>query len=143
MCDLVGTIVLLHIYAIKYNRVTPLLCRIQDSIISDIGENNRNEAKNIEHLQFSSVTQSCLTPCDQWTTVRQTSLSITDSWSLLKLMSIESVMPSNHFILYHLLLLLPSIFPNIRVISNESVLRFKWQKKMIKFKQSQKKEMNS
>ena len=64
MCDLVGTIVLLHIYAIKYSRVTPLLCRIYDSIISDIGENNSNEAKNIEHLQFSSVTQSCPTPCD-------------------------------------------------------------------------------
>ena len=55
-------------------------------------------------------------------------LSITNSWSLLKLMSIESVMPSNHLILCHLLLLLPSIFPSIRVFSNESVLHIRWPK---------------
>ena len=58
-----------------------------------------------------------------WTTARQVSLSITNSQSLLKLMSIESVMPSNHLILCLLLLLLPSIFPSIRVFSKESVLR--------------------
>ena len=63
-----------------------------------------------------------------WTAARQASLSITNSQSLLKLMSIESVMPSNHFILCHPLLLLPSIFPNIRVFSNELVLRIKWPK---------------
>ena len=57
-----------------------------------------------------------------WTAARQASLSITNSRSLLKLMSIESVMPSNHLILYHPLLLLPSIFPSIRVFSKESVL---------------------
>ena len=57
-----------------------------------------------------------------WTTACQASLSITNSWSLPKLMSIESVMPSKHLILCHLLLLLPSIFPSIRVFSNESVL---------------------
>ena len=57
-----------------------------------------------------------------WTAAHQASLSITNSWSLLKLMSIESVMPSSHLILCHPLLLLPSIFPNIRVFSNESVL---------------------
>ena len=61
-----------------------------------------------------------------WTEVRQASLSITNSWSLLRLMSIESVMPSNHFILCRLLLLLPSIFPSIRVFSNESVLCIRW-----------------
>ena len=61
-----------------------------------------------------------------WTEARQTSLSITSSWSLLKLMFIESVIPSNHLILYHHLLLLPSIFPNIRVFSNESVLHIRW-----------------
>ena len=55
-------------------------------------------------------------------------LSITRSWSLLKLMSIESVMPSNHLILCHPLLLLPSIFPSIRVFFNESVLRIRWPK---------------
>ena len=57
-----------------------------------------------------------------WTTAHQASLSITNSRSLLKLMSIELVMPSNHLILYCPLLLLPSIFPSIRVFSNESVL---------------------
>ena len=55
-------------------------------------------------------------------------MSITNSWSLLKLMSIESVMPSNHLILCHPLLLLPSIFPSIRVFSSESVLRIRWPK---------------
>ena len=58
----------------------------------------------------------------------QASLSITNSWSLLKLMSIESVMPSNHFILCRPLLLLPSFFPSIRVFSNESVLCIRWPK---------------
>ena len=59
-----------------------------------------------------------------WATARQTSLSITNSWNLLKVMSIESVMPSNHLILCRPLL--PSIFPSIRVFSNESVLRIRW-----------------
>ena len=63
-----------------------------------------------------------------WTTARQPSLSITNSQSLLKLMSIESVMPSNHLIIYRPLLLLPSIFPSIRVFSNESVLLIRWPK---------------
>ena len=61
-----------------------------------------------------------------WTVAHQPSLSITNSWSLLKLMSIESVMPSNHLILYRPLLLLPSIFPSIRVFSNESALQIMW-----------------
>src|SRR5574341_271269 len=79
---------------------------------------------------FSSVQSlSCVrlfvTP---WTAACQASLSITNSWSLLKLMSIVSVMPSNHLILCHPLLLLPSIFPSIRVFSNESVLRIRWPK---------------
>ena len=63
-----------------------------------------------------------------WITACQTSLSITSSRSLSKLMSIESVMPSNHLILCHPLLLLPSIFPSIRVFSNESALRIRWPK---------------
>ena len=63
-----------------------------------------------------------------WTAACQASLSITNSRSLLKLMSIESAMPSNHLILCHPLLLLPSIFPNIRVFSNESVLHISWPK---------------
>ena len=61
-----------------------------------------------------------------WTVVCQASLSFTNSQSLLKLMSIESVMPSNHLILCHPLLLLPSIFPSIGVFSNESVLHIRW-----------------
>ena len=85
----------------------------------------------IMHLtQFSSVqslsrVQLFATP---WTAAHQASLSITNSWSLLKLMSIELVMPSNHLILCHPLLLPPSIFPNIRVFSNESVLHSRWPK---------------
>ena len=63
-----------------------------------------------------------------WTAACQASLSITNSWRLLKLMCIESVMPSNHLILCCLLLLLPSIFPQIRVFSNESVLHISWPK---------------
>ena len=61
-----------------------------------------------------------------WTTARQASLSITNSWSLLKLMSIKSVLPSNHLILCCHLLLLPSIFPSIKVFSNESALLIRW-----------------
>ena len=61
-----------------------------------------------------------------WTAARQAPLSISNPQSLLKLMSIESVMPTNHFILCRPLLLLPSIFPSIRVFSNESVLRIMW-----------------
>ena len=81
-------------------------------------------------VQFCSVQLlSCVrlfaTP---WTTVCQASLSITNSQSLLKLMSIESVMPSSPLILFHPLLLPPSIFPNFRVFSKESVLRTMWPK---------------
>ena len=63
-----------------------------------------------------------------WTTACQASLSFTDSWNLPKLMSIKSVMPSNHLILCHPLLLLPSVFPSIRVFSNESDLHIRWPK---------------
>ena len=63
-----------------------------------------------------------------WTAAHQASLSITNSRSLLKLVSIESVMPSNHLVLCHPLLLLPSIFPSIRVFSNESALHIRWPK---------------
>ena len=73
-------------------------------------------------VQFISVAQSCLTLCDRWTAARWASLSITNSRSLLKFMSIELVMPANYLTLCHPLLFLPSIFPSIRVFSNESVL---------------------
>ena len=63
-----------------------------------------------------------------WTAAHQASLSVTNFWSLLKLVSIELVMPSNHLILCHPLLLLPSIFASIRVFSSESVLRIRWPK---------------
>ena len=77
-------------------------------------------------FQFScSVMSDSVTLC---TSACQASLSITNSWSLLKLMSIELVMPSNRLILCHPLLLLPSIFPSIRVFSNESVLHIRWPK---------------
>ena len=74
------------------------------------------------------VAQSCLTLCKPVDFSMQASLSITNYRSLLKLMSIELVMPSNHLILCCALLLLPSIFPSIRVFSNESVLRIRWPK---------------
>ena len=77
-------------------------------------------------VQFSqSVVSDFVTP---WTAACQASLSITNSWSLLQLMSIELVMPSNHLILCRPLLLLPSIFPNIRVFSDELVLHLRWRK---------------
>ena len=79
-------------------------------------------------IQFSSVAQSCPTLCHPWTSARQSSLSITNSRSPPKLMCIKSATPSSHLILCHPLLLLPSIFPNIRVFSSESVLRIKWPK---------------
>ena len=63
-----------------------------------------------------------------WTATHQASLSSTNSWSLLKFMSIESVMPSNHLILCHPLLLLPPIPPSIRIFSNESTVRIRWPK---------------
>ena len=77
----------------------------------------------ISSVQLLSHVQLFVTP---WTAACQASLSITNTWSLLKLMSTELVMPSNHLILCHPLLLMASIFPSIRVFSNESVLCIKW-----------------
>jgi len=79
-------------------------------------------------LQFSSVTQLCPTLSTPWTAARQASLSITNSRSLLKFMSTEPVMPSNHLILCRPLLLLPTIPPSIRVFSNQSTLLMRWPK---------------
>ena len=78
--------------------------------------------------QFNSVAQLYPIFCDPWTVAHQASLSITSSQSLLKLTFIESVMTYNHLILCHPLLLLPSIFPSIRVFSKESVLHLRWPK---------------
>ena len=80
---------------------------------------------NFSSVQSLSHVQLFATP---WTAARQASLSITNSWSLPKLISIESVMPSNHLILCHSLLLLPSVFPSIRVFSDESALHIRWRK---------------
>ena len=76
-------------------------------------------------VQWLSHVQLFATP---WTATRQASLTFIISWSLLKLMSIESVMPSNHLILCHPLLLLPSISPSIRVFSSESAISIRWPK---------------
>ena len=78
---------------------------------------------NLRSVQLLSRVRPFVTP---WTAARLASLSNTNSQSLLKLISIESLMPSNHLILCRPLLLLPSIFPSIRVFSNESVLRIRW-----------------
>ena len=89
-------------------------------------EKKQKESWNqLNLVQSLSCVRLFATP---WTATRQASLSITNSGSLLKLMSIESVMPSNHLTLFHPLLLPPSIFPSIRVFSNKSVLHIKWPK---------------
>ena len=75
--------------------------------------------QSLSHVQLSVTS---------WTAACQTPLSFTISWSFLKLMSIESVMPSNHLILCHPLLLLPSMFPSIRVFSDEQALHIRWPK---------------
>ena len=88
-------------------------------------EKNRKNNICFVSVQFSHLVMSdSVTP---WTEARRVSLSITNSWILLKLMSIELVMPSNHLILCHPLLL-PSIFPSIRVFSNELALHIRWPK---------------
>ena len=98
------------------------------SNLSSILHGGRNDCQLLQSkwtfssVQFSSVTQSCLTLCDPM------DCSTPGSWSLLKLMSIESVMPSNHLIPCCPLFFPPSIFPSIRVFSNESVLRIRWPK---------------
>ena len=86
--------------------------------------------KKMKWLKFSSVQllSRVLLFATPWTTACQASLSITNSWNPHKPISIESVMPSNHFILCHPLLLLPLIFPSIRVFSNDSALCIRWPK---------------
>ena len=90
--------------------------------------------KSIRSFMLLTQTQSVQSPSrvqffeSSWTVARQSSPFLTNSWSLLKLMSIESVMPSNHLILCHPLFLPPSIFPSIRVFSNESALCIRWPK---------------
>ena len=80
----------------------------------------------IQNLCCCSVTQSCLTLCNPLTATRKASQSITNSQSWLRFMPVESVMPPNHFILCCPLLLMLSIYPSIRVFSNESALHIRW-----------------
>ena len=95
---------------------------------------NRSVYLNVTQLfencvsSVCSVAQSCQTLCNPWTAARQASLSITNSQSLLRLMSIQLVMPSNCLILCRPLLFPPSVFPSIRVFSSESVLHIRWPK---------------
>ena len=100
---------------------------MKGTLVQSLGWENPLEKKMV---LFSSVYS--LSPlrliATPWTAARQASLSVTNTQSLLKLMSIESVMPSNHLILCHPLLLPPSIFPSIRVFSSESVLPIRWPK---------------
>ena len=86
---------------------------------------SKSEVSGFLLVQLLSCVPLFATP---WTEAYQASLSITNSWSLLRLMSMKSVMPSNHLILCRPLFLLPSIFPNIRVFSNEPVLHIRWPK---------------
>ena len=118
------------IFAFKFSTVWSDIAWIRNSCGLKLGTwlPRRNEDQCSKVLQFSSVAQSCLTLCNPWTAALQASLSITNSQSLLKLMSIESVMLSNYLILCCPILLLPSVFPSIRVFSNESALHIRWSK---------------
>ena len=94
--------------------------------LEPIMQSEFSSVQSLSHVERLFVTsQLFVTP---WTAAHQASLSITNSWSLLKFMSIELVMPSNHLILCRPLLILPSIFPSVRVYSNESVLHIWWPK---------------
>ena len=98
---------------------------IQETWVQSLGWENPLEKGKASSVQLLSWVQLFVIP---WTTAHQASPSITDSRSLPKLMSIESVVPSNHLILCRSLLLLPSIFPSIRVFSNQSALPIRWPK---------------
>ena len=100
-----------------------------DMILSKLWKMVKDRKAWIAAVQFNSFTQPCPTLCNPMDySMPACSVSMTNSQSLLKLMSIELVMPSNHLILCHPLLLLPSIFPSIRVFSNESALHIRWPK---------------
>ena len=111
-----------------------LYCHRFITVFTQIIHKKQTQKVNIFHftVQYHEVQFSCSVVSDSLRPhglqQAKASLSIANSWSLLKLMSIESVMPSNHFVLCHPLLLLPPIPPSIRVFSNESVLRIRWPK---------------
>ena len=113
--------------AIKNNKIMPCAgtwMNVESVILSEVGQTQKEKY----HSQFSSVAQSCLTLCDPMHCSTPGLPVHHQLPELLKLMSIESVMPSNHLILCRPLLLLPSIFPSIRVFSNESILHIRWPK---------------
>ena len=112
----------IYIYTHTYFAYRPKNKKVCQLHVTVDGKQNIYQFSSIQLL---SHVRPFVTP---WTAGCQTSLSITNSQSLLKLMSIESVVLLNHLILCHPLLLLPSIFPSIRVFSNESVLRIRWPK---------------
>ena len=101
---------------------------MKDSCFTELHCLLSNLIMNQPSVQFSSVAQSCPTLCNPMNRSTSGLLSITNSRSLLKIMSIELVMPSSHLILCRPLLLLPPITPSIRVFSNESTLRMRWLK---------------
>ena len=109
--------------------------RLQSSRKAQTKQKNKGREGHSKYIisikkvnKFNSVTQSCPTLCDPWTVACQASLSFIISRGLLNLMSTESMKPSSHFILCLSLLLLPSIFPSIRIFSNESALHIRWPK---------------
>ena len=106
---------------VEKERCLPNVCQIPVWDLSQLIKMNIFTAS----VQSLSHVQLFATP---WTAAHQASLSITNSWSCLKFLSIMVMMPSNHLILCRLLLIPPSIFPSIRVFSNESVLRIRWPK---------------
>ena len=114
-------------YICCYTLTSPTLALVQEKIQSnEYGVFiSAFSVKIWVHLSCDSVVSDSAT---LWTAGHQDSLSIANSWSLLKLMSIESMMPSSHLILCRPLLLPPSIFPSIRIFSNESVLHIRWPK---------------
>ena len=111
-----------------YERIENLFCKC-----FKLGKKGGGQLINLLHWDLRSVcccsvTKSCLTPCNSWAAAHQASRSFTISQRLLKLLCIELVMPSNHLILCCPLILLPSIFPSIRVFSSGSALRIRWPK---------------
>ena len=118
------TVNLYKLFHFWFENVVPIKCRNRRKIDYSLSIYTRDGVQ-FSSVQLLSRVQVFLTP---WTAASQASLSIANSQNLLRLMSTESVMPSNHLILCHPLLLLSSIFPSIRVFSNESVLCIRWPK---------------
>ena len=109
-------------FALGTNHLSAVDFLLNHKVKVDIADKVSPSFGRKDSVQFRSAAQSCLTLCDPWTVARQA------SQSLLKVMSIELVMPSNHLILRRPLIPLPSIFPSIRVFSNESALCIGWPK---------------